>query len=110
MLSLARPGHYYQYFLSQGIGIGIGIGLLFVPSISIVTHYFTRRRAIAMGIVSSGSSLGAIVHTAMLNKLLDCPAGFSWAIRCEDQSNHFSDAGLLSLTELWDLCRLPYLL
>jgi MFS family permease len=84
MLSLAR--HYYQYFLSQGIGIGIGIGLLFVPSISVVTHYFKRRRAIAMGIVLSGSSLGAIVHTVMLNKLLDRPAGFSWAIRCEGPS------------------------
>ena len=83
MLSLARSGHYYQYFLSQGIGIGIGIGLLFVPSISVVTHYFTRRRAIAMGIVLSGSSLGAIVHTVMLNELLGRSTGFPWAIRCE---------------------------
>jgi MFS family permease len=83
MLSLAHSGQYYQHFLPQGIGAGIGIGLLFVPSISVVTHYFTRRRAIAMGIVSSGSSLGAIIHTVMFNKLLDRPTGFPWAIRCE---------------------------
>ena len=70
MLSLAHSGKYYQFFLSQGIGIGIGIGVLFVPSISVVTHYFMKRRAIAMGIVLSGSSLGAIVHTVILNKLL----------------------------------------
>jgi MFS family permease len=108
MLSLARSGHYYQYLLSQGFGIGIGIGMLFIPSISVVAQYFTRMRAIAMGIVLSGSSLGAIVHTIILNKLLDRPSGFSPAIRCESLVKPPSDAALFSLLEPWHTCRLHY--
>lgn len=56
MLSLSKK--YYQTFLSQGICIGIGSGLLFTPAISIAGTYFTTKRAYAMGIVASGSSVG----------------------------------------------------
>lgn len=54
MLSLAQPHHYYQVFLSQGVGMGIGMGMLFLPAISVTSHYFRRRRTVAMGVVISG--------------------------------------------------------
>jgi len=56
MLSLAKPHQYYQIFLAQGIGMGIGMGLLFLPAISVTSHYFRRRRAAAMGVVLAGKS------------------------------------------------------
>ena len=55
MLSLAQPHHYYQNFLSQGVGMGIGMGLMFLPSLTVTSHYFRARRSLAMGMVIVGA-------------------------------------------------------
>ena len=80
MLSLAQRNQFYQVFLSQGICAGIGSGLLFVPSYAVVGHWFLRRRALAMTIVASGSSLGATIHPIMLNNLFNT-LGFGNTVR-----------------------------
>ncbi|KAF7347948.1 MFS general substrate transporter [Mycena sanguinolenta] len=82
MLSLVKPGHFYQALLSQGFGMGIGSGLIFVPSISVLSHYFRRRRAVVMGIVLSTGSLGSIIYAIIFNKLIKHEnLGFPWAVR-----------------------------
>jgi hypothetical protein len=55
MLSLAQPHHYYQNFLSQGVGMGLGMGLIFLPSLTVTSHYFCARRSLVMGIVIAGT-------------------------------------------------------
>ncbi|KAF7358617.1 MFS general substrate transporter [Mycena sanguinolenta] len=80
MLSLAKPGQYYQIFLAQGVGMGLGLGLTFLPTLSIVVHHFSRRRGLASGIVLSGSSVGAIIFPIMFNQLLP-KLGFGGTIR-----------------------------
>ncbi|KAJ7818785.1 MFS general substrate transporter [Mycena olivaceomarginata] len=80
MLSLAKPAHYYQIFLSQGVGMGLGAGLTFVPSVSITSHHFAKRRSLATGVVMSGSSAGATVFPIMLNHLIP-KIGFASAVR-----------------------------
>ncbi|KAJ7310626.1 hypothetical protein DFH08DRAFT_974313 [Mycena albidolilacea] len=80
MLPLAQTLQYYQIFLSQGLGMGIGIGLSFVPSISITSHHFAKRRSLATGIVLSGSSAGATIFPIMLNHLIP-NIGFASAVR-----------------------------
>ncbi|KAJ7277950.1 major facilitator superfamily domain-containing protein [Mycena rebaudengoi] len=81
MLSLCKPEQLYQIFLAQGLGLGLGAGIVFVPSVAIVSHYFLKRRALAMSIVASGASLGAVVHTIMLNNTLRTHLGFPNAVR-----------------------------
>lgn len=54
MVSITQPHHYYQTFLSQGVGMGVGMGLMFIPTMSVVSHYFHRRRGLAMGVVIAG--------------------------------------------------------
>ncbi|KAJ7198495.1 MFS general substrate transporter [Mycena pura] len=82
MLSLAKPHQFYQVLLSQGFGFGIGSGLVFLPSLGIASHYFRRRRAVAMGIMISSGSFGGIVYSILLNKILPRPEfGFPWAVR-----------------------------
>ena len=49
---------YGELLFVQGILAGIGDGLLFLPSIVIVSQYFDRKRALATGIASMGSSIG----------------------------------------------------
>ena len=56
MLSLSTK--YYQIMLSQGFCSGVGSGLLYVPSIALVNTMFTTKRGVAMGMVTSGASLG----------------------------------------------------
>ncbi|KAF7325010.1 MFS general substrate transporter [Mycena kentingensis (nom. inval.)] len=90
LLSLARPGRLYQVFLTQGILNGLGAGMTYVPCMAVLSQHFSaRRRALAMALVASGSSLGAVVHPIMLNKLLNsnstnAPAAavdFAFAVR-----------------------------
>ncbi|KIY48802.1 mycorrhiza-upregulated monocarboxylate permease [Fistulina hepatica ATCC 64428] len=58
MLSLARNNQYYQIFLCQGIGIGLSSGLIYIPALTISSRYFSRRRALTMGIIAAGGALG----------------------------------------------------
>jgi len=56
MTSLVKQ--YYQAFLAQGICIGLGAGMMFVPSVAVVSTYFDKHRAFAIGVGASGSSIG----------------------------------------------------
>lgn len=56
MLSLAKE--YWQVLLSQGICMGLGAGLLYIPSLALVGVWFSKKRALAMGIVTSGIAVG----------------------------------------------------
>ncbi|THH06902.1 hypothetical protein EW146_g9475, partial [Bondarzewia mesenterica] len=81
MVSIAHPARYYQIFLSQGLGMGIGSGLLYVPAMAVQAHHWKDRRALAMGIVITGSSVGGIIFPIMLNQLFQSSAGFKWGVR-----------------------------
>ena len=37
--------------------VGLGVGLVFIPSIVVLTHHFTRRLPLAVAVASSGQSL-----------------------------------------------------
>ncbi|KAF4612691.1 hypothetical protein D9613_011773 [Agrocybe pediades] len=85
LLSLAKPQRYFEVFLSQGVGMGIGAGLAFIASVSVSLHHFRRRKALATGIVMSGSSIGAIIYPIMINKLLP-KIGFAQTVRASGYS------------------------
>ncbi|KAG2156811.1 major facilitator superfamily domain-containing protein [Suillus bovinus] len=103
ILSLAKPDGYYQIFLSQGVGFGIAIGLTNVPSVAVISQHFQRRRAVAMGIVVAGGSLGAILHPIVLNNLINGGLGFADGVRASAALN----AGLLFIANLLMRTRLP---
>ena len=52
----------------------------FYPTISIMPHWFDRRRGLALGIVVAGSSVGGICWPFMLQRLFQ-QVGFAWAVR-----------------------------
>ncbi|KAI0741766.1 monocarboxylate permease [Daedaleopsis nitida] len=80
MVSLAQKDHPYQLFLSQGVLFGLGLALLFNPSVAVMSHWFRRRRATAIGIVLGGSAIGGVVFPIMLQHLIP-RIGFGWAVR-----------------------------
>lgn len=66
----------------QGILGGLGVGLLFIPSLSIQSHWFAKKRSLAIGLVASGTSVGGICFPIMLNKLIANPkVGFTNGVR-----------------------------
>ncbi|KAL8784613.1 MAG: hypothetical protein Q9213_003868 [Squamulea squamosa] len=78
MLSLCTE--YWQVVLAQGIVVGTGAGCLFVPSVSVLPTYFSTRIGLAVGLASSGSSIGGIIYPVVLYRLID-RIGFAWSVR-----------------------------
>ena len=58
MMMTSLCSQYWEFMLAQGVTVGIGCGLLFLPSVVMVSQYFTTKLAFATGIASTGSSLG----------------------------------------------------
>ena len=56
MVSLCRE--YWQFVLAQGVVAGLGSGATFIPSVTVVGTYFSSRRSLAVGIATTGSSVG----------------------------------------------------
>ncbi len=72
----------YQFILCQGILIGVSSGLIFTPALSVVGHYFFKKRAKAMAFASTGSPIGGTIFPAIMTNLLHNPkVGFPWAQR-----------------------------
>ncbi|KAA1467719.1 MFS general substrate transporter [Dentipellis sp. KUC8613] len=67
--------------LAQGVGMGAGIGILYIPAQAVVSHHFRSKRALAMGLVDSGASIGGIFLSILLNYLIHGHVGFIWGIR-----------------------------
>jgi MFS family permease len=62
MTSLCQT--YWQVFLAQGLTVGLGFGCLFLPSVAIVSQYFTTKKSFAFGVASTGSSIGMYLITS----------------------------------------------
>jgi len=73
---------YYQFMLAQGVLGGLANGLTYTPTLTAVNQYFFKRRPLAMGIASSGSSLAGVIFPIALNRMLNkSTLGFGWSVR-----------------------------
>lgn len=80
MISLCNE--FYQFLLAQGVLLGISMSLVTWPMVALVSQYVKRKRALAMGIVLAGSSLGGVIWPIVIDKLLKSPRiGFPWTMR-----------------------------
>lgn len=73
---------YIQIFLAQAICLGIGNGLTFAPALAILSQYFSKHRALAVGFAAAGAAIGGLVYPLLINKLIfHQHIGFPWTIR-----------------------------
>ncbi|KAG9235071.1 MFS monocarboxylate transporter-like protein [Amylocarpus encephaloides] len=80
MILMSFSTKYWHFILSQGVVLGIGSGCVFIPSIAVLPSYFSKNRALAMGIGASGSAIGGIVFPIMFYQLQP-QIGFAWTTR-----------------------------
>ncbi|KAF7782749.1 hypothetical protein Agabi119p4_2125 [Agaricus bisporus var. burnettii] len=73
MLSFVKPNQFYGAFLCQGIGVGLGGGMTYVPSLAILSHYFEKKRSLAMSVATAGVSLGSMIIPILVNNLFARP-------------------------------------
>lgn len=78
MTSLCKE--VWQLALAQGIVFGLGASIGIVVSYTVPQQWFKRRRATAIGIIASGSSIGGIVWPLAVQNLVR-QVGFPWASR-----------------------------
>ena len=72
---------FYQFVLCQGILLGISAGLIFAPALSVVGHYFFKKRAMAMAFASTGSPIGGIIYPIIMTNTIHNSVGFAWGQR-----------------------------
>lgn len=51
----------WQLLLAQGLCSGLGSGIIFCPTLGLVTTYFSKRKGIAVAVVTSGSKFSVKV-------------------------------------------------
>lgn len=71
----------YQFVLAFGLLGGLGCSLLMTPLIGVVSHWFLKKRAQAIGLAMTGGSMGGVIVPIMLRSLYT-KVGFPWALRC----------------------------
>jgi MFS family permease len=60
---------YWQILLAQGICTGLGMGILYMPGVAVIGSYWQERKAMALGLVASGSSTGSILFPLVVQHL-----------------------------------------
>ncbi|PCH39754.1 MFS general substrate transporter [Wolfiporia cocos MD-104 SS10] len=78
---LASISHkFWELILSQGIMFGLGISLSWIPSIALPSQWFKKRRSLASGIASSGTSISGVVLSPICQVLID-RTSVQWTLR-----------------------------
>ncbi|KAJ9104147.1 hypothetical protein QFC19_004131 [Naganishia cerealis] len=65
-LGLSFANSFATLFIAQGLFMGIGMGIVFNMAIACPSHWFLKRRGMALGLAAAGSSTGG---------------GFGWSMR-----------------------------
>ncbi|KAL0065432.1 hypothetical protein AAF712_007496 [Marasmius tenuissimus] len=68
---IAECTKHWHFLLVQGILFGLASGTVFGPSMGVIGHWFKKRRGLALGITSIGSSIGGTVLPIAARRLID---------------------------------------
>ena len=67
----AECKEYWQLLVCQGLLTGFACGMIYCPIPAIVAQWFKKRRSLAAGIISAGSSAGGIIIPIVARNLID---------------------------------------
>lgn len=58
-------------YLTYGVSIGVGVACAYVPLVTLVSGWFERQRAAALGVASAGIGLGTVIGAPLARRLID---------------------------------------
>ncbi|KAG1827418.1 major facilitator superfamily domain-containing protein, partial [Suillus subaureus] len=76
----AECTQFWQLFLTQGVGVGVGCGIMWNPVVVIVSHWFSKRRGLALSLTTVGTAFGSIAFPVAAQNLIPL-IGFKWTVR-----------------------------
>ena len=74
-LLMSQINSLWQVYLIWGLFMGVGISCSFVPIISTIPRWFTKKRGIAIGIAVAGFGLGGVIVPPLAQWLI---SAFGW--------------------------------
>ncbi|EPS45184.1 hypothetical protein H072_816 [Dactylellina haptotyla CBS 200.50] len=80
MILISISTKYWHLLLAQSLLVGGGTAMTFYASIGSVSTWFYHRRAMAIGIASTGGGVGGIFFPIVMSRLLHI-IGFAWTLR-----------------------------
>ncbi|KND86199.1 putative transporter MCH4 [Tolypocladium ophioglossoides CBS 100239] len=80
LVIVSFASEFYQIFIAQALVSSIGSSAIFNSCTSSVLTWFFQRRALALGIMTSGASFGGVVLPIMMKNLIE-HTGFPWMMR-----------------------------
>ncbi|KAK6332898.1 hypothetical protein TWF696_002917 [Orbilia brochopaga] len=80
MVLISISTQYWHLILAQSLLVGGGTAMTFYASISSVTTWFYHKRAMAIGIASTGGGVGGIFFPLVMSQSLR-QFGFAWTTR-----------------------------
>lgn len=80
LMATANCTKVYQFVLALSICVGLGNAFIITPLVGVVGQWFSRKRGVAIGIATTGGSVGGIAIPLMLRSFYT-QLGFVWAIR-----------------------------
>ena len=95
LLLSSLPSRFPLLFLTYSIPFGFGSSCLFVSCYVIISQYFDKKRALATGIVASGTGVGVFAVAPICQSLLDA---YDWRNTYRITAGYFSVVCILCLT------------
>ncbi|PSK58618.1 Riboflavin transporter MCH5 [Elsinoe australis] len=80
MLLLGFCTEYWHFMLVIGFVGGLGTSMVYTVAVSVVQHWFLRRRGLATGTALTAGALAGVIFPLILQPLFDS-VGFAWATR-----------------------------
>ena len=80
IFGMAESSRFWQFMVTYGILGGAGSAILSTVAISVLGHWFDKRKGLATGTVILGGSLGGVVFPLALRPMFE-EIGWSWSIR-----------------------------
>ena len=62
IFTMSVAHNYWQLLLTQGFCTGMGGGIFFVPIMGVCSTYFAKKKAMALGMVTSGTAMGGVLY------------------------------------------------
>jgi len=76
-LLMSQTTSLWQFYLFYGVIVGIGLGGIWVPPVSIVVRWFTKRRNMMTGIAVAGTGIGGLITPLIANWLIST---YAWRV------------------------------